>query len=330
MSRTDALLAGAARHWKILEIGPSHAPIAPRSDGWDTTIVDYTTRAGLVAKYREDPTVDPSRIEEVDVVWQDGPLEAAIPAAAHGSYDLLIASHVIEHLPDPIGLLRSAARVLKPGTGRISLAVPDKRSCFDFFRPPSTTGKLLAAHLAQRDRHALADLFDTYAYYVTLRGESGWEVQPSGEVRLTNTLDFAWRAMQDSTEAAGSPYQDCHAWVMTPASFELMILEVARTGLIDWRIESSEAQAGVEFIVRMARGREDLASAEAFEALRRALLHRCVQDLHEWTSTMLVAPEAAEPPPPGPVESPTAAQQAWRRVMPVPMRAAIARIRGLR
>ncbi|MGK7866675.1 class I SAM-dependent methyltransferase [Falsiroseomonas sp. E2-1-a20] len=325
MSRVELLLAGASKTSRILEIGPSHAPMAPRSRGWNTTIVDHASRDGLIAKYRDDRSVDTSRIEEVDVVWHDGPLHAAIPAEHHGSFDLLIASHVIEHFPDPIGILRSAEHLLHPTRGRISLAVPDKRSCFDFFRPPSSTGKLLAAHHAQRIRHSPGDIFDTTAYFATLNGASGWAVQPSHAALVSNSLDHAWRAFQDTREQPDSAYQDCHAWVMTPASFELMILEVARTGLIDWHIESVAPQAGVEFLVQMHRGREQFASTEAFEARRLALLRRCVADLHEWTTAMLGETALPLPLP----RQGTLAQQVWRRFVPVPVRAAVARARGL-
>ena len=54
---------------KIVELGPSHAPIAAKRDGWRVVVVDHAPREALVDKYEGHPGVDTSRIEEVDVVW---------------------------------------------------------------------------------------------------------------------------------------------------------------------------------------------------------------------------------------------------------------------
>ena len=73
-SRSEMLLAPIPRDGKILEVGPSYRPIAPKSDGWNTKILDHTTRDGLVAKYTGHPGVDIGRIEEVDFIWSGGKL----------------------------------------------------------------------------------------------------------------------------------------------------------------------------------------------------------------------------------------------------------------
>ena len=72
MSRADMLLASIDRSARIIEIGPSYNPIAPKLDGWNTSTLDHTTRAGLVEKYRGHPGVDVDRIEDVDFVWTRG------------------------------------------------------------------------------------------------------------------------------------------------------------------------------------------------------------------------------------------------------------------
>ncbi|WP_368417178.1 class I SAM-dependent methyltransferase [Falsiroseomonas sp.] len=285
--RTAQLLAGADRNWRILEIGPSHAPIAPRSEGWTTTVVDHADREGLIAKYATDPTVDTSRIETVDFVWTGGALDALIPAERHGGFDLLIASHVIEHVPDPIGMLVAAQRLLRPDTGIISFAVPDKRTCFDFFRPPSTTGKMLAAHRDRRARHLPADIFDGYAYMSALNGQTGWGWQAAAAVRPMQPLGLAYRRFLASDDRPEAPYEDCHGWVFTPASFELIILELGEIGLIDWRVDRIVPQAGVEFIVHLRRGRRLFPSPEAFQQHRMDLLRDAMRDLHAQAEALL-------------------------------------------
>jgi SAM-dependent methyltransferase len=80
------------------------------------------------------------------------------------TFDAIIASHVIEHLVDPIGFFNSAWRLLKEDR-RVALAVPDKRLCFDCLRPVSTTGQLIATWRSKRRLHSLASVFDHSAYH---------------------------------------------------------------------------------------------------------------------------------------------------------------------
>jgi hypothetical protein len=106
MNRNDKVLASVDRSMRVMELGPLHRPIAPKSGGWLTSVVDHATREDLVDKYRSDPNVDTSLIEEVDIVWAAGRLDEAVPGESDGTYGAFIASHVIEHIPNPIGFLQ--------------------------------------------------------------------------------------------------------------------------------------------------------------------------------------------------------------------------------
>lgn len=52
----------------------------------------------------------------------------------NGLYDLLLSSHCIEHIANPIAAIREWNRVLKPG-GHMVLVAPDKRYTYDRLRP---------------------------------------------------------------------------------------------------------------------------------------------------------------------------------------------------
>lgn len=58
--------------------------------------------------------------------------------------DFYIASHVFEHLPDPIKFLRIISKILKPG-GRLMLTVPDAKCIYDKNRPRTTITDLICA-----------------------------------------------------------------------------------------------------------------------------------------------------------------------------------------
>jgi len=77
----------------------------------------------------------------------------------YGTFDAFIASHVIEHTTDLIGFLDTAETLLCP-SGIVILAIPDKRYCFDYFRPLTTTGEVLCASASRRSRHTRRIIFD--------------------------------------------------------------------------------------------------------------------------------------------------------------------------
>jgi SAM-dependent methyltransferase len=60
-----------------------------------------------------------------------------------GGYELLLASHVIEHLANPLGALRAWRRTLKP-TGELLLIIPHREGTFDHRRPVTTLDHLRA------------------------------------------------------------------------------------------------------------------------------------------------------------------------------------------
>lgn len=183
MTRNQKILASISRSMKILEIGPSYSPVLTRADGWNVYSRDHCTANELRRKYSNTPNVDVSRIQDVDFVWQDGPLETAIPDDQLGTFDACVGSHMIEHLPDLVAFFRSLQRILSPA-GIISLVVPDKRFCFDFFQPVTMTGDVLAAHRERRTRHTRTVEFNAKAYMIRAGGEIAWGQQP------TRVLEF--------------------------------------------------------------------------------------------------------------------------------------------
>jgi SAM-dependent methyltransferase len=284
-SRNERLLQPLRRHMRILELGASHAPLTPKRDGWNTVVVDHASRAELVAKYEGHAGVDTGRIEDVDVVWTSGRLHDALPPNEHGSFDAILASHVIEHVPDLLGLLESFERLLHPG-GVVVLAVPDKRRSFDFFKPLSTTGDVLEAHERQAERHSRKTRFDDAAYSVSSRGEICWGARPADELTFFSTLEQAKAIFETPGVGREDPYVDCHGWRFTPSSFALALLELRALGEIGLTAEV-EAAPGCEFLAFLRA--EGIAPTD-IDAERLRLLRQTVSELAEQTPALATAP----------------------------------------
>jgi hypothetical protein len=230
----------------------------------------------MIDMWRNWSEVNLDNIEEVDFIWRDGPLSSAVPPELHGTFDAFVASHVIEHTPDIADFLGSAEILLSP-TGIVVLAIPDKRFCFDFFRPLTLTGDVLSSHNASRVRHTKRTMFDYYAYYLMHNNQGAWSQHPINNITLTHSLDTVYQTFINHSEDSSSPYKDAHAWVFTPSSFQLLMLELARLRVTDWRVERIGSAVGCEFCVWLRRGGAEAAAAlteSELNAQRLALLKR--------------------------------------------------------
>jgi SAM-dependent methyltransferase len=286
VDRRERLLTAIGPDMSVLELGPSFAPVAPRAEGWNVCVVDHLPRAELIEKYRGHANVDVSRIEEVDVVWSDTALHEAVPVSLHGTFNACIASHVLEHVPDPLGLFRSLEKLLYRD-GIVSLAIPDKRFCFDFFKPLSTAGGLLAARAQKPVRHSLQTRFEYEAYNVSSRGEISWGARHVTELRLLKSIDEAKLACDTHGTTASDPYVDCHAWHFTPSSFALAVLELGAIGELDFHIECAFPTSGSEFFVTLRRGASVPSSAQDLQARRLELLLVTLAEIREQADLVL-------------------------------------------
>jgi SAM-dependent methyltransferase len=80
------------------------------------------------------------------------------------SYDALLASHVIEHLADPLGALGEWSRVVRPG-GHVLLIVPHRDGTFDHRRPVTSLEHLQADHSRQVAEEDLTHLDEILALH---------------------------------------------------------------------------------------------------------------------------------------------------------------------
>lgn len=275
--RRDMLLEGLHRTAKIVEVGASFRPLAPKRDGWNTCVVDHDTRENLVAKY-SDAAIVPEEIEPVDVVWREGLLHEAFPQSMLGTFDAVVVSHVMEHLPDLIAFLDSTRRLVR-NDGCLVFALPDKRWCFDFFRHPTLAGDVLLAHHEKRMRHSPAVLFNAIAYSTTLEGRPGWCAgESAAELKLFHPLAVAHEVF-DTVAQGDSTYRDAHAWQFTPASFQLLILDLGLVNVCDWQVEWVRPAKAVEFLGRMRPGKAVFANDAEMQKRRLALLFETGREL---------------------------------------------------
>lgn len=273
MNRNERVLQYVEKSMKIIEIGPSFNPLAPRSQGWNTKIIDHLSREDLVKKYQGQQT---QLIEDVDFIWSAGPIETAVPEELHGTFDVCVASHLVEHTPDFIGFFKSMSKLVKPD-GLIVIAIPDRRFMFDFFRPLTLTDRILEAHWEKRTRHTKGTIFGNAAYQVQNNGMIAW--CPTSTMTAFAFVGAPLTTSAQSAEAVKTDescdYIDCHNWSFTPSSLKLIMLELSFLDLFPFtliRLNEPSDTCEISFTLRNTPGPK--VASSSLDASRIKLLNQ--------------------------------------------------------
>lgn len=263
-SLLDGLPLGAEPSTALAaEIGPLASPLLAKDSFGErgaVFYVDYADAASLQAKYASDPAVDETRIG-VDAIWGRDTLREAIdrsPLAAQRGLrgqplDFVVASHVVEHVPDLVTWLREIASVLKVG-GRLRLAVPDKRYCFDLLRRTTTLAEVCDAYVHRCRMPSPGRVLDFALNEVTVNQQQARAGELTGaDLKHVHTVAGALAVARDVEER--HTYHDVHCWVFTPSSFLQLFIELAAAGLVPFACERllPTAPGELEFFVWLER-----------------------------------------------------------------------------
>jgi 2-polyprenyl-3-methyl-5-hydroxy-6-metoxy-1,4-benzoquinol methylase len=244
--RRDRILSGLNLAGAGLEIGGGYNPITCK-DEFRVDHLDHADRDTLIAKFASQG-IDTSRIQAVDYVWSG---QTYAELVGEKRYDWIIASHVIEHVPNPIQFLNDCTEILSE-SGILSLVIPDKRFCFDYYRPPSGLARLIDAFVAGDTRTTAGSVVEHIMYAATVDGAITWDrTAEHSAPKFLHTAEQA-RGLYDSIAQDGA-FHDVHAWAFTPASFRLVADDLNRLGLISLRECSWHDTEGYEFYVQLSR-----------------------------------------------------------------------------
>lgn len=242
--RADYILKYVDKNKLGLEIGPSYNPLAPKRMGYNVHVIDHLDRVGLINKYSH-LAVDTSKIEEVDFVWTGQPYKELTP----NKYSWIIASHVIEHVPDFIHFLNDCADILTED-GILSLAIPDKRFCFDHFRPLTSLALVIDKYLRQERLHSPGTLTEYYLNTCRNSGQSVWGTYSSNQkYHMIHNINEAKERLNTAIHSA--EYMDAHAYCFVPHSFRLLIQDLFELGLIRLREVDFYSINGSEFYMTL-------------------------------------------------------------------------------
>ncbi|MGF6371287.1 SAM-dependent methyltransferase/cell division protein FtsB [Paraburkholderia sp. RAU6.4a] len=293
MERRDAVLKGISRAQKGIEIGPWFNPLASKAEGYQCLVLDVFDLATLRQRATDIANVPDDirdRIEEVDLLGSSTQIEELVRSRGElGQFDYIVSSHNFEHLPDPIRFLQGCAQALKPG-GLISMAIPDKRSCFDYFRPVSTLGQWIEAYECKREKPTSAQYFDLYSCLGAFDNGNGKDIAfhrgvTPDRVSVGLALEKYYAEWLKQTRSGSVEYLDTHCSVFTPSSFELLIRDLGYLGLCSFEIVEVFDSPGVEFYGRLRKADSTpILHPSDYEAIRNKLLRRILEETAESSS----------------------------------------------
>jgi len=247
MDRTERILKLISKSDKGLEIGPSHSPIAPKKDGYNAEIIDHLSKQQLIEQYTGHG-VDLDVIEDVDYVWSGQSYTELTGKRDH--YDWIISSHNIEHTPDIIRFLNDCSEILNDD-GIISLVIPDKRYCFDRFRPLTTLADVVDSNIEQKTIHSPGKVLEYCMNVVAKNGAIGWTADTQGDYSFVHDLKTATARMTSVIE--DEKYWDIHNWCFVPSSFRLLINDLNQLGLISMKEVDFFPTVGCEFYITLRK-----------------------------------------------------------------------------
>lgn len=226
-TRDDQIRGHITKDQKGIEVGPWFSPITPKRAGYTCWVLDVFDGPTLRQRAAVDPNIAKEKIEcieDVDLVGTSTEIAQLVRARNElGTFDYIVSSHNFEHLPNPIKFLQGCGQVLKPA-GWLSMAIPDRRACFDRYKSNSRLSEWIAAYFEDRQQPTLAQVFDMSVL-------SSLDPPKKAVPQIARSLKEAFESWDAHKDLPETPYQDVHCWTFTPTSFELLMIESALLGL---------------------------------------------------------------------------------------------------
>jgi len=238
-----------------VELGPGHSPFPIPYSGTTVRYVDRwvpDTNRELFPELGDATFPMPDIIADLDT--------DRLRALADESQDFVIASHVLEHLANPLAMLGEIHRVLRIG-GVALVLLPDRRRTFDRDRRPTPVEHLVAEYEADVTTVSDAHVEDF------LRGVGEWQDDWSADARAQAIERHRQRSIH------------VHCW--SQDEFSDTLLHVIETGRQPWDLVDAvfveDVVDSIEFgyvLRKLPRDRDATLVGERFREVLECLRER--------------------------------------------------------
>ena len=217
---------------RVLEISPCFYPLLDLDPNIQLMRCDRVPYSEIVARevdnqYRKDLELE---VVPLDFVWVDG---APLKSYVSTKFDLIVSSHVMEHVPNWINWLWSHYDVLNPG-GQVRMILPDAKLSGEYIRRLSNAEYAYECFLNQVITSTPSQVFGALLYITEWNGIK--EKKPILEYKR-------WYGFEESTRLAVESFDrhiDIHCWAWTSESLVEDLTVLSEAGLIPFKVVSTK------------------------------------------------------------------------------------------
>ncbi|MDP9075751.1 MAG: class I SAM-dependent methyltransferase [Actinomycetota bacterium] len=259
---------------KGIEIGPLHNPRIGKETA-NVRYLDHASADELRAKYAGNPNdlAFYEDIVDVDFVWRPGQTLAET-VGEWAPVDFVVASHLIEHIPDMVGWLGQVADLLADN-GILSLIVPDKRYCFDAKRQETTLAQLVDSALRRRQVATFQQIFDHESNFAgEVDTAALWAGMDPTPLRRSDVDSPERHALQRClAQRDTGAYVDVHCSTFTPQSFVRILTGLAELDWLSFGVDELyyTETGSFEFFVTLRRLPRDIPRTQRLDLQRGSL-----------------------------------------------------------
>lgn len=230
----------------ILEIGALDNPTY-RPQEANVKYMDWFTTEENYEFIKDAPMRNPGALVDVDYPIKSKLFSNKLDC----KFDLVIANHVIEHIPDVIRWLIQLAQVLT-SKGKVFLSIPDRNYTFDIVRKETDVIELLRCYDEDLEEPNYYQMLRHVYYWRPVVAKDIWENNIEG--KLTHQRYTLPKAMEVTRGLMGTG-ESTHCSVFSRETFPNLWDELLETGLVELGIdELGDVQPGTnEFHVLLKR-----------------------------------------------------------------------------
>lgn len=195
----------------ILEIGALDYPTYKNNEIY-VKYMDYASSEDIAKKDLKNPRYKLENIVNVDYVCPHQDYSKHIDE----KFELVIANHVIEHIPNIITWLGEIHKILKTD-GLLFLSIPDKRYTFDISRKETIASDVLRNYFEELKKPSFYHIFDHFYYHKKVSAKDVWLGNYENKLKINR---FSPKdALNLAKKMSKEHYADVHCSVFTNESF---------------------------------------------------------------------------------------------------------------